>query len=237
MNVVSVMAHQDDELMCLGTMLKLQAAGHKLSFICITDGSKGMVQAPDMPRKEAALIRQQEMSSLAESINAEYICLGEEDEFLYDNSQLRIRLIDALRRVKADVIFTHFEKDYNLDHMTVNSLTRQCAMQAPFPMIKTEHSPTAQTAAVFMVEPSGGFEFEPTHFVDIGDVIDKKMLLAKKHKSQDEAFLAAFGEGNGLDNWVMKAAEKRGYQCSVPFAEGFRPMLARGLVKPYAILP
>jgi hypothetical protein len=28
MNVVSVMAHQDDELMCLGTMIKMKNAGY-----------------------------------------------------------------------------------------------------------------------------------------------------------------------------------------------------------------
>ena len=38
MNVVSVMAHQDDELMCLGTMLKMKARGDSLHFICLTGG-------------------------------------------------------------------------------------------------------------------------------------------------------------------------------------------------------
>ncbi|NIN10571.1 MAG: PIG-L family deacetylase, partial [Gemmatimonadales bacterium] len=65
MNVVSVMAHQDDELMCLGTMLKMQQRGDALHFVCLTDGSGGMVQAPDMPRAEAAAIRDQEMRDLA----------------------------------------------------------------------------------------------------------------------------------------------------------------------------
>jgi len=57
MNVVSVMAHQDDELMCLGTMLKMQERGDKLHFICVTDGNGGMVQSPDMPRDKAAAVR------------------------------------------------------------------------------------------------------------------------------------------------------------------------------------
>lgn len=67
MNIVSVMAHQDDELMCLGTMLKMQERGDKLHFICVTDGSGGMVQWPDMSRAEAAAIRDQEMRDLAGS--------------------------------------------------------------------------------------------------------------------------------------------------------------------------
>lgn len=48
MNVVSIMAHQDDEMFCLGTMLKCRARGDRLSFITLTDGSKGFVQRPDI---------------------------------------------------------------------------------------------------------------------------------------------------------------------------------------------
>lgn len=57
MNVVSVMAHQDDELMCLGTMLKMKARGDSLHFICLTGGEMGMVQHPEMSSKEASECR------------------------------------------------------------------------------------------------------------------------------------------------------------------------------------
>src|SRR5208283_3980972 len=47
MNVLSVMAHQDDELVCLGTMLKMRDRGDRLHFICLTDGSLGISGKPD----------------------------------------------------------------------------------------------------------------------------------------------------------------------------------------------
>lgn len=237
MRVVSVMAHQDDELMCLGTMIKMKKLGHSLAFICLTDGSMGMVQQPDMPRDDAARIRQTEMGKLAASLDAPYICLEVMDEFLFDGPEIRLALINALRQVQADLVFTHFTTDYNLDHMTTCSLVRQCAMQMPLPMIKTDAAPTAATPAVFMIEPSGSFEFEPTHWVDITSEIDEKMHLSQCHKSQDDAFHAAFGADRGLANWVMDTSTRRGSQCGVPCAEAFRPMLSRGLVKPYALLP
>jgi LmbE family N-acetylglucosaminyl deacetylase len=237
MNVVSVMAHQDDELMCLGTMIKMWKLGHKLHFISLTDGSMGMAHMPEMTLDEAASIRHKEMSVLATRLNATYTCLGICDEFLFDGKDIRLALLNALRATKADLIFTHFSTDYNLDHITTNQLVRQCAMHMPLPMIKTEAPPTETTPAVFMVEPFSGFEFEATHWVDISDVIQEKMQLAKCHKSQDDAFLAAFGEGKGIDNWVMTTSSKRGEQCGVKYAEAFRPMLSRGLIKPHSILP
>ena len=237
MNIVSIMAHQDDELMCLGTMLKMKNLGHNLAFICLTDGSAGMVHQPLLSRGEAASVRELEMGRLAAALDAEYICHGEADEFLYDTPDTRMALIQSIRQTKADVIFTHNLTDYNVDHMTVSLLVRQCAMQAPFPMLKTDARPIPTTPAVFLTEPSGGFEFEPSHYVDITDVFPQKLELALYHKSQDDAFLEANGPGGGLDAWVAKAAERRGSQCNVAYAEAFRPMLSRGLVKPYSILP
>lgn len=237
MNVVSIMAHQDDELMCLGTMLKLKQRGHKLHFICLTQGETGMIHQPEMSPAEAAAVRHAEMSDLCKRLDASYTCLGYEDEFLYDTKEVRIKLIGAIRQVQADLVFTHYLTDYNLDHMTVCSLVRQCAMQAPFPMIRTEFPPTAIAPAVFMIEPAVGFDFEPTHWVDIDDVQDEKMALAHCHVSQDAAFQAGFGPNFGIGEWVSQTSARRGEQCGSAHAEAFRPMMTRSLVRGYSILP
>lgn len=235
MNVVSVMAHQDDELMCLGAMLRMRERGDRLHFICVTDGSGGMAQAPEMPRDEAAAVREREMRALADSTEASYQCLGEQDEYLYDTHDVRLRLLQAVRRVQADVVFTHADPDYNLDHTTVHALVRQAAIHAAFPMTHTPAPPLAAPPAVFLVEPAGGFDFAPSHYVDISAVIERKRALARCHASQDAAFRAALHKG--LDDWICETSRYRGSQVDVAHAEGFRPLLARGLVKPYAILP
>ena len=235
MRAVSVMAHQDDELTCLGTMIRMKARGDSLGFICLTDGCGGMVHRPEMGREEAAAVRRREMEALCAQLDAPYLCLNLKDEYLYDTPEVRDGLICALRELGAEVIFTHFEKDYNLDHMVVNALVRQCAMQAAFPMVKSSAMPLVAPPAVFQTEPSGGFEFEPSHYVDITGVIERKRALSLCHVSQNEAFHAAFG--HGIDDWILMASRHRGAQASVMHAEAFRPMLARGLVKPYGILP
>ena len=235
MNVLSVMAHQDDELMCLGTMLKMQARGDTLHFVCVTDGSGGMVHAPEMSRAEAAGVREREMRDLARQVRATYTCLGERDEYPYDTPAVRDRLIGAIRAARADVLFTHFNPDYNLDHMTVNLLVRQCVMHATLPMVKTDAPPLTTTPAVFLIEPSGGFEFEPTHYVDITPHIERKRALILCHRSQDEAFRA--GLHYGLDDLFTEVSHRRGAQAGVEHAEAFRPMLSRGTVKAFAVLP
>jgi len=235
MNVVSIMAHQDDEMRCLGTMLKCQARGDRIFFITVTDGSKGFVQTPDIAREEAAAIRHREMSALTGQMGAEYINLRELDEFLYDTPDVRMRLIEAIRKVKAELIFTHYLEDYNLDHITVNHLVRQCAMHACLPVLPTESAPLKEHPAVFQVEPFGPIHFPASHYVDISPFLNRKVELLLNHRSQEEAMQQAVNEG--LEKITLTAAGFRGSQVGCAYAECFVPLAARGAVKPYAVLP
>ena len=235
MNVVSVMAHQDDEMRCLGTMLKCRDRGDRLSFVTLTDGCKGFVQNPTMGRAEAAAIRDREMRSLADALGADYHNLAEEDEFLYDTPAVRMKLIEAIRACQAELIFTHNSEDYNLDHVTVSSLVRHCAMQACLPVLPSHSRPLPKHPAIFMCDPMGAFAFTPSHFVDISSFHMEKVELLRLHASQEEAMQQALS--SGMEALSARIASFRGEQVGCDFAEAFLPMPARGALKPYAVLP
>jgi LmbE family N-acetylglucosaminyl deacetylase len=211
-NVVSIMAHQDDEMRCLGTMLKCRARGDRLWFITLTDGSKGMVQTPEMAREDAARIRMAEMQALAAEVGADYDSLGEPDEFLYDTPDVRMRLIEVIRRSGADIIFTHYHENYNLDHIAVNLLVRQCAMQSRLPVLPTASPPLAQHPAIFMVEPHGPIVFPACYYVDIGAFQAEKARLLRHHASQEVALQR--GVGSGLGDLSLRLAAYRGDQVA-----------------------
>lgn len=235
MNVVSIMAHQDDEMRCLGTMLKCRDRGDKLFFITLTDGSKGIVQNPGMPADEAAGIRRKEMTSLVSAAGGEYIEIGEPDEFLYDTPEVRLKLIEAIRITRADLIFTHYHQDYNLDHIMVNTLVRHCAMQSCLPVLQTKSPPLTQHPAIFLCEPFGAFDFTATHYVDISLFHQEKVRLLQLHDSQETAMQAATGSGIGLISDRLDSY--RGDLSGCRWAEAFIPMQGRGTIKPFPILP
>lgn len=235
MNVVSIMAHQDDEMRCLGTMLKCRARGDRLWFITLTDGAKGFVQQPDIDPAEAIRIRDAELRALATAVDAEYLNLGEPDEFLYDTPAVRMALIEAIRATGADLVFTHYHEDYNLDHITTHSLVRHCAMQSCLPVLPTASPPLARHPAVFTVEPHGPFLFPASHYVDISDHRAEKARLLQLHASQEAAMQAALG--SGLGELTAKLDAMRGDQVGVEYAEAFAPMAARGAAKPFPVLP
>ncbi|MDD5676548.1 MAG: PIG-L family deacetylase [Kiritimatiellae bacterium] len=235
MNVVSIMAHQDDEMRCLGTMLKCRARGDSLFFVTLTDGCHGMVQSPDMPRAEAARIRHAEITAVAKSVGGEYFSLAAEDEFLYDTPELRMRLIEVIRRTGAELVFTHYHDDYNLDHTTTHSLVKHCAMLASLPVLTGKRPPLKSHPAVFCVQPHGPIPFPATYFVDITPLEAQKIALMKNHGSQEAAMQLALGMG--FDKLCTRPDAFWGEQALCEYAEAFAPMPARGAIKPYPVLP
>lgn len=235
MNVVSIMAHADDEMRCLGTMLKCAARGDALAFVTVTDGSHGYVQDPSRPRAEVAAIRKAEMDAVAAAVGGTHVCLGEEDEFLYDTPDVRMRLIEAIRATRAELIITHFGEDYNLDHVTVSALVRHCAMQSCLPVLATASPPLPAHPAVFLIDPHGPFAFAPSHYVDITAQQARKAEVLALHTSQEEAMRLALGYG--LGEMSARISAIRGEQAGCAYAEAFVPMPARGAVKPYSVLP
>jgi LmbE family N-acetylglucosaminyl deacetylase len=235
MKIVSVLAHQDDECRCLGTLLKSRARGDELGFITLTDGSNGMVQSPWMTRKKAAAIRHREMSRLAAALDADYVNLRIEDEFLFDTAANRRALIEALRRTRPDVVFTHYPVDYNADHIVTHDLVRHCAMLASLPVVPTRSRPLARHPAVFLVPPTGAVPFPATHFVDVTEHMDRKIELLLFHASQEEALRQALGRG--FDRHLRTMDASFGLQAGCDYAEAFVPMQARGAVRPGSILP
>jgi LmbE family N-acetylglucosaminyl deacetylase len=235
MHVVSIMAHQDDEMKCLGTMLRCRARGDSLAFVTVTDGAKGFVQQPEIVPAEAARIRHEELQALADRLDAAYLNLGEPDEFLYDTPEVRISLIEAIRRTGADLIFTHYHEDYNLDHTTVSSLVRHCAMQACLPVLPTDAPPLARHPAVFMVAPGGPFVFPATHFVDVSGVEAEKIALLGLHRSQETAMRQAVGAG--FEQLCHRTDGYWGQASGCAYAEAFTPMRGRGAIKAYRVLP
>lgn len=235
MNIVSIMAHQDDEMRCLGTMLRCRDRGDDLHFVTLTDGSKGFVQEPDIEHERAAAIRDREMRRIAMEVGATYTNLRYPDEFLYDTPPVRTDLIEAIRATRASLVFTHYREDYNQDHATVYTLVRHCVMQASLPVLPTASPPLAETPTVFLVLPFGPSSFVPTHFVDITDYEAEKIRLLGFHESQEVAMRKAVG--SGFDELCRRPDEYWGDQVGCGFAECFEPMRSRGTMKPYGVLP
>ena len=225
MRVLAFGAHPNSiEFRCAGTLAKYAARGDEI-FLCIT--TNGNIGSQRTNKEETAAIRHNEALEAAKVINAKLIWLGFEDEFLFDNVETRLKVIDAVRIAKPDVIFTHpFYHDYNPDHDKTGYLSFIARINATIKLIETEHPPHTKIPPMFYCSPFGGMGFgtcQPDHFVDITDTFDIKMKMFMCHKSTQgewgrDAFGMDFADMIESENRVLAAV------CGTPgveYAEAF----------------
>lgn len=204
MEVLVVAAHPDDtELLCAGTLALLARAGHSIHIGHLTYGDKGGRDDP----AELARIRGAEAAASASIIGAATlgrIC-GDLELYLDDEHIAAVR--DLVDGVEADVILTHRPDDYHPDHRIAGEL------------VLAATSPRRTRPSVWFMDTIGGVGFDPTHYVDIGSVLEIKQRMIRCHESQMNWMSAA--RHTDMTYMIEWTGRWRGLQCGRPVAEGY----------------
>ncbi len=236
MRVLAIGAHPDDlEFRMAGTLRLYAERGDEVYMVIVTNGNIGSTRHET--KAEVAEMRHKEAQAAADMIGAkELMWLNYEDEFLFDTEETRLRMIDCVRKAQPDVMFAPpYLRDYNPDHDVTGYLAFIARINAGIPLIKTDHEPTKKIPPMFCCVPNGMSytNFAPDHFVDITRVWEKKLEIARCHKSQCENWSNDFF---GYSSIKKFEAENRYFasQCGTPgveFVEAFMnqrtfPMIA-----------
>lgn len=236
MNIIAIGAHPDDiEINCAGTLARYAKRGDHVIMCNLCTGNMGhFIVRP----QELAKIRLEESKRSAKLIGAEHICLGYGDAELYHQSrETRDRLTDILRAVKPDIIITHTPDDYMPDHVATAQLIFDASFAASLPHYSTSENGEgySDVCPIIYMDNLGGFKFEPTEYVNIGDTFKVKMEMLACHESQ----IKWMKEHDGIDfcDTVGTFSRMRGLQSGVKYAEGFRQLYAWDRVRTYRILP
>lgn len=196
MNILAIGPHPDDiEIGCGGTLIKYAQKGHHVYMLVLTDGSFG-----GDPQ-----VRRQEQEAAAAFIGVKQLFWGNyRDTELMGNREL-IHVIDkVIAQVNPDTVFLNFWADVHQDH--------RAAAQAAV-------SATRYIKEVLFFEVPSTQHFEPDIFVDIQDVLEKKLELLRKHASQVDRTRV---ENLSILESAQSVANFRGYQGRVRYAEAFK---------------
>jgi LmbE family N-acetylglucosaminyl deacetylase len=191
LHVLAIGAHPDDiELGCGAALLAHRRAGHAVTMLVMTAGLGPAEQRarPDEQEEASALLQ----AGLAWG--------GFEDGRVpFDGPAVRI-IEDTITRIGAEVIYTHAAGDSHQDHRAVAAATAAAARR---------------TQRVLCYESPTSLRFSPTHFVDVGGLVEGKLGLIRAHLSQVMK--------NGLVDLeaVEAQARFRGFQARVRYAEAF----------------
>jgi LmbE family N-acetylglucosaminyl deacetylase len=210
------------ELLCAGTLAKYAQQGAKVWIVTMSIGELGH---KDIAPTDLKKIRRREASASAALIGAEYVCLYEQAEYMQDTTVARNKLVEVLRRAKADLVLTQSPVDYHLDHMNTSKVAHSATLSAPIPQIITDSKPLGWHPMLIYCDSLSGLDVQPTHYVDITSTFETKMAMLRCHKTQLKMDYWSESPISGLEEMMEIQARFRGMQSGVKYAEAFRPAL------------
>lgn len=226
--VLVVTAHPDDpEFASGGTVAKLAKAGREVTYVIVTNGSKGSGDRSITPQR-LARIREDEQRNAARALGVERVeFLGYEDGEVEDTRQLRLDIARQIRRWRPDLIITqnpsrtyHNFHGWHRDHRITGGVVLDCVYplardHLSFPELLGEYEPHA-VREVYLIQWD-----QPQLVVDITDVMDLKLKAVACHASQ-------VGDVKALEGRVRGRAAALGAAKGYSYAEGFDPIVLPG---------
>ena len=219
MNVLAIGCHPDDiECECMGTLIKCVKRGDRVTTCHVANGNMGHeIIKPD----ELRLMRREEARRAGALAGIEVVTMDVGD--LLPNGcsvEQRDKIADLIREVKPDFIITHAPNDYMIDHVETSKLVFYASFSASIPHYRPDLGEATPVTPIFYMDNSCYIDFEPDIYVDISDVIDKKLEMLACHKSQVVWLMDH--DGKDVLEEARQASKFRGGQACVGYAECFK---------------
>lgn len=216
--VLVIAAHPDDEILgCGGTVARLANEGAKVYTLLLGQGIAARHDSGDKTEYQV------QVAKLKKCMDDANRAIGVQEVFSFDfpdNKFDTVALLDIVKtvekiknKIKPNVIFTHYEKDLNIDHR----FTYEAVITATRPLA-TE---TVKTIYSFEVLSSTEWHyplvFSPDTFFDISNTMKQKLKALDCYKTEVKDYphpRSLEGAELNAKTWGMKVGLK--------FAEAFK---------------
>lgn len=218
MNVLIVAAHPDDEVLgCGGAIAKLAKKGDDVYTLILGEG----ITSRDETRNRRK--REKEIKELRLQIKRANKIIGVRDTFVFDFPDNRFDTVallnivktieDIKNKIKPDIIFTHYEKDLNIDH----KITYQAVITATRPLPDETVKEIYSFEILSSTEWSYPLSFSPDVFFDVSDTIEVKLKAMAEYKTE----LKDFPHPRSLEG-IEQNAQLWGMKVGLKYAEAFK---------------
>lgn len=176
LDVLAFAAHRDDtEITCGGTLIKMADLGYKVGAVDLTQGEKGTRGSA----KERAA-ESEAASKVMGLVHRENLNLPDAMvEVSYEN---KLKVADAIRRLKPRVIIASYWEGRHPDHYNASRLATEASFLAGLKKLEIGGEPHRPFKIIYTM-PFQGFN-KPSFIVDITDQFKRKMEAIKCYKSQ-----------------------------------------------------
>ena len=217
-NILIIAAHPDDEILgCGGTIARLNKEGYKITTLILGEGISSRDDIRDIKKREKNILELKEEAKRANAI------LGVREVFFHDFPDNRfdtvpfldiVKVIEKIKnQTKPEVIFTHYEKDLNIDHQ----ITYKAVITATRPLKGESVKEIYSFEISSSTEWSYPLSFSPNIFFNISGTIDGKLRALEEYKTE----LREYPHPRSLEG-VKLNAKYWGMKVGLEYAEAFK---------------
>lgn len=172
--------HPDDvELSCSGVLLVEKKRGKKTGIIDLTEGELGT--------RGTAETRRQEAADAARILNVDVReNLGLADGFFANDKASQVKVIEAIRAYRPDIIVCNAPEDRHPDHGRSASLVSDAAFLSGLRKIQTYRDGKEQEAwrPKYVLNYIQDRYLKPDFVIDVTDVFEQKLEAIRAFKTQ-----------------------------------------------------
>ena len=216
--ILIVAAHPDDEVLgCFGTVSRLIKEGYEAYTLILGEGKTSRDE------KRVVENKKDEIEILNSEIKRANDTIGIKKTFIYNFADNRFDSVDLLdivkviskvkEEIKPDVIFTHYEKDLNIDHQ----ITYKAVITATRPMQNECVKEIYSFEVLSSTEWNYPLTFSPDTFFDIEDTLDLKISAMKEYKSE----LCTYPHPRSIEGIELNA-KYQGMRVGKKYVEAFK---------------
>ncbi|MGJ0308751.1 PIG-L deacetylase family protein [Aliarcobacter cryaerophilus] len=216
--ILIVAAHPDDEVLgCFGTVARLIKEGYEAYTLILGEGKTSRDEKRVVENKKDELeILNSEIQKANDIIKIKKIFVYDFPDNRFDSVDLLdiVKVISKVKdEIKPGIIFTHYEKDLNIDH----KITYQAVITATRPMENESVKEIYSFEILSSTEWQYPISFSPDVFFNISDTLDLKLKAMSEYKSE----LCAYPHPRSLEG-IKLNAQYQGMRIGKEYVEAFK---------------
>jgi bacillithiol biosynthesis deacetylase BshB1 len=233
LDLLAIGAHPDDVEMTSGGWLCLAAQqGYRTGVLHLTRGEMGTRGTPQTREREA--------KAAAKALGCKVLeFAGLRDGYIHDDDESVRAVVDLLRRLAPKVVIAPYMKCHHPDHEAAAEL---CIKAVHFASLRGYVTEFPQHRVKRLVHARYSQHFEPSFYVDVTSVIEKKKKAIECYASQFEPAKDVSGEPMtrmsrpGFVDQFLSYNSFFGLRAGCPFAEAYWMRVAPVTTDPIEML-
>lgn len=181
LTILAIGGHVGDmELTAGGVLASHSLKGDRIVTLALTAGERGVPAGQDMGEYREQKVR--EAKAFADMLGGESIVFDIPDGELSDSEDMRYRVCDVIRRVKPDIIITHFKNSMHKDHRTTHLIVNDARFFAGLASMQ-RHEPAHFASRLYYAENwEDAVDYVPYVYIDFDqDAYDLWVQAVSQH--------------------------------------------------------